>query len=89
MTAIAALPCPSETALPRRVGADTDDLFERFRQADGSTTRAHGGMGIGLAIVRHLVESHGGTVTAESEGRGRGARFVTRLPTSGRHEASD
>lgn len=59
-------------------------IFERFRQADGSTTRAHGGVGVGLAIVRHLVESHGGTVTADSEGRGRGARFITRLPTGGR-----
>ena len=56
-------------------------IFERFRQADGSTTRVHRGVGVGLAIVRHLVESHGGTVTAESAGRGRGARFITRLPT--------
>ena len=55
-------------------------IFERFRQADGSTTRPYRGVGVGLAIVRHLVESHGGTVTAESEGPGRGARFVTRLP---------
>ncbi|MGE3179518.1 MAG: ATP-binding protein [Vicinamibacterales bacterium] len=62
-------------------------IFERFRQADGSTTRAHGGVGVGLAIVRHLVESHGGTVTAESEGLGRGARFITRLPTDGRSES--
>jgi signal transduction histidine kinase len=61
-------------------------IFERFRQADGSTTRAHRGVGVGLAIVRHLVESHGGTVTAESEGLGHGARFITRLPTDGRGE---
>jgi len=55
-------------------------IFDRFRQADGSTTRSHGGLGIGLAIVRHLMESHGGTVSATSEGRGRGSRFTIRLP---------
>jgi signal transduction histidine kinase/CheY-like chemotaxis protein len=55
-------------------------VFERFRQADTSTTRAHGGLGLGLSIVRHLVELHGGTVRAESEGPGLGARFILRLP---------
>jgi CheY-like chemotaxis protein/two-component sensor histidine kinase len=55
-------------------------VFERFRQADSSTTRAHGGLGIGLAIVRHLVELHGGSVSASSEGEERGATFSVRLP---------
>jgi signal transduction histidine kinase len=57
-------------------------LFERFRQADSSSTRAHGGLGLGLALVRHLVEAHGGSVRAESEGRGRGSTFVVRLPAA-------
>jgi PAS domain S-box-containing protein len=55
-------------------------VFERFRQADQQTTRQHGGLGLGLAIVRHLVELHGGTVHAESEGLGQGATFVVKLP---------
>jgi CheY-like chemotaxis protein len=80
----------------RRVGAqlelsvaDTGDgitaeflphVFERFRQADGSEARSHGGLGLGLAIVRQIVELHGGTVRAESDGIGRGARFTVLLP---------
>ncbi len=56
-------------------------VFEPFRQGDASTTRAHGGLGLGLAIVRHLVEGHGGTVAAFSDGVDRGARFVVELPS--------
>jgi signal transduction histidine kinase/ActR/RegA family two-component response regulator len=55
-------------------------VFERFRQADSTSARVHGGLGLGLAIVRHLVEMHGGSVQASSEGRGRGATFIVRLP---------
>ncbi len=55
-------------------------VFERFRQADSSSTRKHTGLGLGLAIVRHLVELHGGTVTAHSPGEGCGATFTVRLP---------
>jgi CheY-like chemotaxis protein len=55
-------------------------LFERFRQADSSSTRVHGGLGLGLAIVRHLVELHGGSVRAESAGEDQGALFVVTLP---------
>jgi signal transduction histidine kinase/DNA-binding response OmpR family regulator len=55
-------------------------VFERFRQADSTSTRSHTGLGIGLAIVRHLVEMHGGSVRAESAGKGRGATFVAQLP---------
>jgi PAS domain S-box-containing protein len=55
-------------------------VFDRFRQADPTTTRTHGGLGLGLAIARHLVELHGGTVRAESGGEGRGATFRVLLP---------
>jgi CheY-like chemotaxis protein len=55
-------------------------VFDRFRQADGTSTRKHGGLGLGLAIVRHIVEMHGGTVDAHSEGKGQGATFSVLLP---------
>lgn len=64
-------------------GIDLDFLpfvFDRFRQADGTLTRRHGGLGLGLAIVRHLVEVHGGEVFAESPGPNRGSTFTVRLP---------
>jgi len=55
-------------------------VFERFRQGDGTLTRHSGGLGLGLSIVRHLVEAHGGTVSAESPGSDRGATFIVKLP---------
>ena len=55
-------------------------IFDRFRQADSTITRRHGGLGLGLAIVRHLAELHGGTVSADSAGSGQGARFTVELP---------
>jgi signal transduction histidine kinase/integral membrane sensor domain MASE1 len=55
-------------------------VFDRFRQGDGSVSRLHGGLGLGLAIVRHLVELHGGSVRAESAGPGQGATFIVSLP---------
>jgi signal transduction histidine kinase len=58
-------------------------VFERFRQADGAPSRRHGGLGLGLAIVRQLVELHGGSVHAASDGVGRGATFTVLLPVLG------
>ena len=55
-------------------------VFDRFRQADQTVTRGHGGLGLGLAIVKQLVELHGGSVSAASDGTGRGSTFTVRLP---------
>jgi CheY-like chemotaxis protein len=65
------------------VGFDSDvamHLFERLRQGDSSSTRRHGGLGLGLGIVRHVVELHGGSVTASSGGEGAGSTFEVRIP---------
>jgi signal transduction histidine kinase len=69
-------------------GIDSDILpfiFERFRQADGSSTRQYGGLGLGLAIVRHIVALHGGSVHAASPGEDQGATFTVRLPLIATH----
>jgi nitrogen-specific signal transduction histidine kinase/ActR/RegA family two-component response regulator len=66
------------------IGIPTEFLpsvFEPFRQADASNTRRYGGLGLGLSIVKHLTEAHGGTITASSDGPTRGATFIVRLPT--------
>jgi CheY-like chemotaxis protein len=57
-------------------------VFDRFRQEDSSSSRAHGGLGLGLALVRHFVELHGGRVSAESPGKGQGATFRVTLPSA-------
>jgi len=70
------------------IGIDPEFLphvFERFRQADGSSTRSYGGLGLGLAIVRHIVEMHGGLVRANSNGKGRGSTFTIEIPLLERH----
>ncbi|HEX2853370.1 MAG TPA: PAS domain S-box protein [Opitutaceae bacterium] len=70
----------------RGIGPDfLPHVFERFRQADSSTTRQHGGLGIGLALVKQLVELHGGQVHAESAGEGKGATFTVSLPVASVH----
>jgi PAS domain S-box-containing protein len=58
-------------------------IFDRFRQADGTSTRTHMGLGLGLAIVRHVIELHGGTVRADSAGKDRGATFIVAIPLAG------
>jgi PAS domain S-box-containing protein len=82
-------PSPSEGDYAQITVSDTGQgiqpeflphVFDRFRQADGSISRTHSGLGLGLAIVRHLVELHGGTVQAESQGEGQGATFRVTLP---------
>jgi len=64
-------------------------VFERFRQADSSTSREHGGLGLGLSIVRQLVELHGGTIAASSAGEGHGATFTVSLPLAIVHRRAD
>jgi CheY-like chemotaxis protein len=65
------------------IGADVlPHIFDRFHQADSSSTRRHGGLGLGLSLVKHIVELHGGTVRAESPGLDRGATFTVTLPVT-------
>jgi PAS domain S-box-containing protein len=64
-------------------------IFERFEQGNPSITRRFGGLGLGLAIARHLVDLHGGTIDARSDGEGKGARFIVRLPTGSAVETAD
>jgi len=64
-------------------------VFEPFRQAEGPHTRVHGGLGLGLSIVRYIAEAHGGNVAAESEGRGRGATFIVTIPIRGTIETAE
>ncbi|MBD2446823.1 response regulator [Nostoc sp. FACHB-152] len=74
------------------IGIEPDFLpkvFERFRQADSTTTRSHNGLGLGLAIVRHLVELHAGQILADSPGAGQGATFTIRLPLMPNSSASN
>ena len=64
-------------------------VFDRFRQADASTTRTHGGLGLGLSIVKHLVELHGGSARVKSPGEGKGSTFIVTLPISAIHNAEE
>ncbi|CAN5925708.1 hypothetical protein BH11MYX4_BH11MYX4_20450 [soil metagenome] len=63
-------------------------VFERFKQADASTTKSHGGLGLGLSITKSLVEMHGGTITAASDGLDQGATFIVRFPVTAAHQTS-
>ncbi|MEO0686216.1 MAG: ATP-binding protein, partial [Cyanobacteria bacterium J06649_11] len=74
------------------IGISSDfltSIFEYFRQVDGSTTRSKGGLGLGLAITRHLVEAHGGTIQAESLGEQQGSTFAVIFPVSSNHISSE
>ena len=73
---------------PRHLGAFLTHVFERFRQEDSSTTREQAGLGLGLSIAKHLVELHGGTISAESNGQGHGSAFTVRFPIAGVRTAS-
>lgn len=64
-------------------------IFDRFRQADGTITRSHGGLGLGLSIVRHLLDLHGGSIRVQSPGVGQGATFIVTLPLKDSHQAAD
>jgi PAS domain S-box-containing protein len=64
-------------------------VFDRFRQADASTTRTHGGLGLGLSIVKHLLELHGGTARVKSPGEGKGSTFIVTLPISAIHNSEE
>ncbi len=64
-------------------------VFERFRQADGASTRSHNGLGLGLALVKHLAELHGGTVAVASEGEGKGSTFTVELPLTAQEPTQD
>jgi PAS domain S-box-containing protein len=81
--ALCPMPYAQITVSDTGIGISSDFLpyvFDYFRQADGTTTRRFGGLGLGLAIVRHLVELHGGTVQAASSGEGKGATFTVKFP---------
>jgi PAS domain S-box-containing protein len=64
-------------------------VFDRYRQADGSPARSHGGLGLGLSLTKYLVELHGGTIEARSAGAGRGATFIAWLPAGARDDSAD
>ena len=71
---------------PARVQQVVWNVFDKFRQADASFTRQHGGLGLGLAIARHRIELHGGSIEARSAGEGSGSTFVVRLPLPARDD---